>query len=169
MATIQSLPAETLYRILELAADVPAESSRTRERDIPRRKLLASTALVARSWLAPSQSLLWKKIRGLSSNQISKLVAANPPRAYRTRAVMLAETTETESSTLLQHLHGITELQLYNMPLYTDLLLLPSVRDLSSLTFTKLRENLTTRAQSSVFVTLPKLVILTQHHHFAET
>jgi len=67
MAVIQDLPAELLIRILELC--VEGENPSTGFSRLRTRSSLSSTALVARSWRAPSQALLSSRFETHSANK----------------------------------------------------------------------------------------------------
>lgn len=111
MAVIQDLPAETLYRILELGAEDP---------DCFRGRDLCSTALVARAWRQPSQELL---VYEWWSPHLSKSYDTPPLPARRVRYTLIHSLEAAAGARRLIERHGtlLSRLDVYSDRSASDL------------------------------------------------
>lgn len=88
MATIDSLPLETLTLVLELAGEHEWWQD-PNDRKAGRRAL-AAACLVARRWREPAQALIWRDVHVVQEEDAKRLVASPAYGRYRTMRAVLS-------------------------------------------------------------------------------
>ncbi|KAI5474310.1 hypothetical protein MNV49_003619 [Pseudohyphozyma bogoriensis] len=113
MATIQSLPADILFKILEHAVEELTEPGLddVLDRDDKRRSaILVSTALVARNWATPSQRILWKIVSLNGARSRTLFLKGNAAVAHRTSTLAVRQADRLMD--VLEHVRGVDHLVL---------------------------------------------------------
>ncbi|KAI5478888.1 hypothetical protein MNV49_004522 [Pseudohyphozyma bogoriensis] len=156
MSTIQSLPPELVLRILEYVVEScdweDTNSNRTR------RRLLCSTALVARNWSRPSQMLLWRNMAFDSEAEVDRLMDATSPWLYRTVELCFYLIPLEKMTSVLAHLRGIDHLTIMGSSISTSLFCLPALRDLKRLDLIDVVDH-STRPSSDITIRLETMTL----------
>lgn len=110
MPSIESLPSETILRILRYAAIDSVSNERH-----PR--ILLETAHVCRSWRGPSETLLWEEIEWPKSEDLPSLLAGTSSTGLATARLTLGGGGEflraDKAALLLRSCRGVERLGLY--------------------------------------------------------
>lgn len=112
MTTFDSLPPETLFRVLELAFEHDLDSFVEYKAALG---TLASASLVSRSLKAPAQSLMWYRLRLYRPGESERITASPVCGKYRTAQVALETIVLGQDETVegvLGKLQGIERLEL---------------------------------------------------------
>lgn len=110
MRTIDSLPAESLHRVLELAEEGGGRTALKRSAILG---TLSAASLVARNWREPAQAHMWKSLLVLDNARGQRMLASPRCGTFRTVGARLFDLEDDTANALLGRLKGVRSLVIY--------------------------------------------------------